>query len=121
MNICLIGYSIPSLLLANILTDKNIKISIFAESKLNHEVSSRTLGVTKRNIEFLKKNKINIENISWPINNIKIFNKSSNKKEILKFESAKNKLFSIIKNHKFFDLLKKKIKKKKIKKILINI
>ena len=115
MNICLIGYSIPSLLLANILADKNIKISIFAESKLNKKFSSRTLGITKKNIEFLKKKEINIENISWSINNIKIFNKSDNKNEILNFGSLENKLFSITKNQKFFYLLKKQSKKKKIK------
>jgi len=33
MNICLIGSGIPCLILANILTNKNIKISIFEEYK----------------------------------------------------------------------------------------
>ena len=96
MNICLIGYGIPSLVLANILANRNIKISIFDDSKLKNKSNTRTLGIAKKNIEFLKEEKINLDNISWPINNIKIFNESNNDKEILNFGPVKDKLFSII-------------------------
>ena len=112
MNICLIGYGIPCLLLANILANKNIKISIFNESKSKSKLNTRTLGIAKKNIEFLKNEKINIEGFSWPINNIKIYNELNDKKEILNFGPAQDKLFSIIKYYKFFDFLQKKIKKK---------
>ena len=54
MNICLIGYGIPSLVLANILANRNIKISIFDDSKLKNKYNTRTLGISKKNIEFLK-------------------------------------------------------------------
>ena len=54
MNICLIGYGIPSLVLANILANRNIKISIFDDSKLKNKSNTRTLGIAKKNIEFLK-------------------------------------------------------------------
>ena len=54
MNICLIGYGIPSLVLANILANRNIKVSIFDESKLTNKSNTRTLGIAKKNIEFLE-------------------------------------------------------------------
>ena len=114
MNICLIGYGIPSLVLANILANRNIKISIFDDSKLKNKSNTRTLGIAKKNIEFLKEEKINLDNISWPINNIKIFNESNNDKEILNFGPVKDKLFSIIKNYQFINLLEKKTKKNKL-------
>ena len=118
MNICLIGYGIPSLVLANILANRNIKISIFDDSKLKNKSNTRTLGIAKKNIEFLKEEKINLDNISWPINNIKIFNESNNDKEILNFGPVKDKLFSIIKNYQFINLLEKKTKKNKLIKLV---
>ena len=114
MNICLIGYGLPCLILANILTNKNIKISIFDEGNYKKKFETRTLGIAKKNIDFLKKESISIENNAWFINNIKIFNESQNNKEILNFGPVDSKIFSIIKYNKFISLLEKKIKKKKI-------
>ena len=64
MNICLIGYGIPSLVLANILANRNIKVSIFDETKLTNKSNTRTLGIAKKNIEFLKREKINCKIIT---------------------------------------------------------
>ena len=114
MNICLIGYGIPCLILANILTNKNIKISIFDEFNYKKKFKTRTLSITKKNIDFLKKESINIKNNAWFINNIKIFIESQNNKEILNFGPVNNKLFSIIKYNKFINVLEKNIKKKNL-------
>ena len=113
MKICLIGYGIPCLILANILNSRNIEVSIYKEKRNKKKFISRTLGITKKNIDFLNKEKINLENHIWHINNIKIFNFQNNK-EILNFDARNEKLFSVIKNYKFFDLLEKNIKKKKL-------
>ena len=99
MNICLIGYGIPSLLLGNILCNKNIKISIFDEKNYINKVNTRTVGITKNNLEFLKRENIDLKNKAWEINNIKIFNNEKNNKEIFNFGSDKHNLFSIIKNY----------------------
>ena len=114
MNICLIGHGIPCLILANVLINKNIKISIFDEINYKKKFETRTLGVTKKNIAFLKKEKINLKNNAWFINNIKIFNEAQNNKPILNFGPVNDKLFSIIKYTKFLNLLKNNLKKKKI-------
>ena len=50
-------------------------------------------------ISLIKKQQIYLNNYAWPINNIKIFNESSDKKEVLNFGPVNNKLFSIIKNY----------------------
>ena len=118
MNICLIGSGIPCLILANILTNKNIKISIFEEYKSNNKFNTRTLGITRGNFDFLKSEKINIKKIAWSINSIKIFNDSYNKKEILNFGPVKDNLFFIIKYSQLYDVLEKNIKKKKLVKFI---
>ena len=58
MNICLIGHGIPCLILANILSNKNIKISIFDDKNYKNKFNTRTLGITKNSIDFLKKQKM---------------------------------------------------------------
>ena len=118
MNICLIGFGIPSLILANILANKNIKISIIDEGQTKSKFISRTIGITKNNIDYLEKEKIIIKNNSWKINNIKIFNESQTQKEILNFGPANDKLFSVIKNSDLINLLIKIVKKNKLIKII---
>tara|TARA_Y100000741_G_C18228091_1_gene548663 strand:- start:416 stop:1510 length:1095 start_codon:yes stop_codon:yes gene_type:complete len=118
MKICLIGYGIPCLLLANILSNKNINISIFNENYYENKSKTRTVGITKKNLHFLTNEKIFVEKFSWSIKNIKIFNDLENAGEILNFGPANDKLFSIIKNFQFINLLKKNIKKSKSVKIV---
>ena len=114
MNVCLIGHGIPCLILANVLINRNIKVSIFDDIKSKKKFRTRTLGISKKNINFLKKEKINIARNAWIINNIKIFKDVKKDKEILNFGTANDKLFSIIKYDKLDNLLKKNIKKKNL-------
>ena len=118
MNICLIGLGIPSLILANILAKKNIKISILDEEKTQKKISNRTIGITKTNINYLKKENIIIGNYAWKINGIKIFKEQWDKKELLNFGPLNDQLFSVIKNSDFKNLLRKKTKKNKLIKII---
>ena len=118
MNICLIGLGIPSLILANILAKKNIKISILDEGKTQKKISNRTIGITKTNINYLKKENIIIGNYAWKINGIKIFKEQWDKKELLNFGPLNDQLFSVIKNSDFKNLLRKKTKKNKLIKII---
>jgi len=100
------------------LAKKNIKISIFDEGKTKNNSSSRTIGITKNNIDYLKKEKIIIRNNAWKINNIKIFNESLNQKELLSFGPTNDKLFSVVKNYDLINLLKRIVKKNKLIKII---
>ena len=118
MKICLIGYSVPCLLLANILSNKNIKISIFKENYYQSKFNTRTIGITKKNIDFLTKEKIFVEKLAWPIKNIKIFNDLKTNVEILNFGPRNDKYFSIVKNFQLTNLLTKKTKNNKLIKLI---
>ncbi len=120
MKICLIGYGIPCLILANILGNRNIEVSINKERINKKKITTKTIGITKKNIDFLGNEKINLENYSWYINNIKIFTDSQSKKEILNFHEKNKKQFFIIKSYNLFKLLEKNVKKKKSIKFINN-
>jgi len=113
MNVCLIGNGLSTLILANILANRNIKVSIFEEYEPKKNFITRTLALSKNNLEYLKKEKINIEKKSWSINKIKIFNEFKNNEEILNFGSNLDKIFFTVKYKEFLDLLYKNLKKKK--------
>ena len=53
MNICLIGDGLTNLVLAKILANKNISISVCFESKKTKKSTSRTIGISKNNFIFL--------------------------------------------------------------------
>ena len=114
MNIALIGESITSLLLSKILTKKNINVSLFFERNNFKKKSLRTLGISKNNIDFLKKNNLDLSELSWPIKGIKIFNETNRQNELLNFKNNKNNLFSLVKNEDLFNLLRKKLNKNKL-------
>ena len=106
MNIALIGEGITNLVLAKILIKKNINVTLFYTKKKSIVQTSRTIGISKDNIDFLKKNNINLNNISWPINSIKIFSEYNKGNEILNFNNNNN-LFFLFKSIDLFNLLKK--------------
>ncbi len=113
MNICLIGNGISTLLLANAIANRNVKVSIYGDDQPKKKLFTRTLGISKNNINFLLNEKINIKRKSWPINKIKIFSEVENNKEILNFGSKRDKIFYIINQIDLVSLLYKSIKKNK--------
>jgi len=113
MNVCLIGNGISTLILAILLANRNIKVSIFEEHQSKKKLITRTIGISKNNCDYLKKEKINIEKKSWPVNEIKIFNEINNQKEILNFGLKNKNYFFIIKYKEFSNLLNKNLKKNK--------
>ena len=118
MNICLIGKNITNLLLAKNLDNKGINFDLYY-SKTNDlsKISTRTIGITEDNINFLGKN---IKKNSWSIKDIKIYTESSNNEEIINFDSKKGAHFSIVKYSNLFQLLEKDLKKSKnFKKFLV--
>ena len=117
MNICLIGNGLTNLILAKILANKNIYVSLYLDIRKKVKIYSRTIGISKNNLDFINKQVINIKKISWVINRIKIYNETSQKEEILNFSTSNKELFSIVKNNELSELFFKKIKKNKFIKI----
>ena len=114
MNICLIGNGISTLLLAKVLANRNINVSIYLEHQPKKKLITRTLGISKNSFEFLMNEKINIKKKSWPINKIKIFNEIENNKEILNFGYKNKKIFYILNYIDLVYLLNSCVKKNKL-------
>ena len=70
MRICIIGGGLTGLALAKALVNQNIYVEIVMV-KIQTIDRSRTIGITKSNVEFFNKNIINVEKITWKINKIK--------------------------------------------------
>jgi 2-octaprenyl-6-methoxyphenol hydroxylase len=112
MNICLIGNSLTSLVLAKSLVNKKIKVTMYYKNKYYMRDITRTIGISSNNIEFIQKEIIKInKSLLWSISQIEIYNKNEDNNKILNFIEPKKKLFFIIKNDKFYELLQKSLEK----------
>ena len=81
------------------------------EKKIQNYNKTRTIGVSKSNIEFFNKNILNIEKLLWDIKKIEVFSENLKNKKIIDFENNNQRLFSIIKNYQLINLLLKSLKK----------
>jgi 2-octaprenyl-6-methoxyphenol hydroxylase len=114
MNICIIGGGLTSLSLAKNLINKKINVHIYHEKKTQKLTSSRTIGISKNNLEFFKKeiHEIPKQNC-WKIKKIEIYSQKLKNENLLNFENKKNDLFYMVKNDDLYESLKKKIFKNK--------
>ncbi len=110
MKVNILGDGLVSLALAKMLVNEGIYVDLIYKNKIKNINSIRTIGITKTNVDFFNKKILNISKLSWEINKIEISSEKSKKKSLLKFDNKKE-LFSIIKNHKLYDLLDKDLKK----------
>ncbi len=113
MKVCIIGDGLVSLTLAKMLIQKDILVEILSEKENSKYDKSRTLGISKSNIDFFNKEILNINNILWNIRNIKVYTEKNLKEEILNFKNNKQ-IFSIVKNFNLQKLLFKNLKKSKL-------
>jgi len=105
MKVCIIGNNLTSLALAKALVNIEIFVDIFyTRKKLNYN-KTRTIGLSKSNIDYFNRHIIDIKKIIWPIKEIKIFSENSGNKEIIKFEDQNSNLFSIMQNQKIYSQL----------------
>ena len=110
MNICIIGDGLTSLSLATNLINKKINVHLYYSNKIKKLSSSRTIGISKSNLEFFKKKIHKIpKKILWEISKIKIYSEKLEKENLLEFEKDNNNLFYIVKNDELYELLKSKI------------
>ena len=57
MKVCILGNSLSSLVLAKELVNKNIYVDLWTSKKTNRPDKSRTIGISKSNINFNFNNK----------------------------------------------------------------
>ncbi|MDA9615900.1 FAD-dependent monooxygenase [Candidatus Pelagibacter sp.] len=121
MNICIIGDSLTSLSLAKNLINKKINVYLYHKNKIKNLSSSRTIGISKNNLEFFRKE---IQKISkkmfWEIKKIEIYSEKLKKENLLNFENSKDNLFYMVKNDRLYLSLINEISKNKyfIKKLI---
>ena len=102
MNICILGNGLTALSLAKNLTKKNINVRIYETKKTVNSSLNRTIGITKKNLEFLNKEILALQKKdAWPIKEIEIFSEKEKKDRILNFKK-KDILFYMIKNDKYY-------------------
>ena len=111
MKVCILGDNLTSLALAKALVKKEIFVDLFYKKKNTKIDTTRTIGISKSNIDYFNREISNIKKMLWPIKKIKIFTENSRDKEVLKFEDQKDNLFSILQNQKIFNQLIFELKK----------
>ena len=113
MKVCILGNGLSSLTLAKALVNQNIYVELIAPKKNLKIYQSRTLGISKSNIEFFKKNIINIEKLLWKLKRIEVYTDNLKNEKLLNFENNNEQIFSIIKNHELYKVLEKDLSKNK--------
>ena len=113
MRVCIIGDGLSSLSLAKALINENIYVDIFAHKKKNIPNKSRTIGISRSNIEYFNSNILNIDKIIWKLKNIEIYTENLKNEKLLQFKAKNDQLFSILRNYKLYEILEKKLFKNK--------
>jgi 2-octaprenyl-6-methoxyphenol hydroxylase len=113
MRVCILGHGLSSLTLAKALVNQNIYVDIITYKKNQKIGLSRTLGISKSNINFFNKNIINIEKLLWRLKKIEIFTDNLKNEKLLNFERSNDQIFSIIKNYELHQIIEKDLLKSK--------
>ena len=120
MTVCILGNGLTTLTLAKALVNCEIDVDVFSNKKdykINH---SRTIGITKNNIDYFNKDIININKIIWKLKKIEIFSENLKNDRLINFKAGNDQLFSIFKNHTLYELLEKDLKKNRFFKLKFN-
>ena len=118
MKVCILGGGLSSFALARALVNQKIYVEVVLQKKLFTINQTRTIGISKSNVDFFNSQIVNIEKILWKLNKIEIFTDNLRKEEVIQFENKKKYLFSIVKNYELIDILKKSLKKNKYFKLI---
>ena len=113
MTVCILGNSLTALTLAKALVNYEIDVELISSKKNYKIIDSRTIGISKYNVDFFNSNIINIKKLIWNIKKIEIFSENLKREKLINFKADKKQLFSIIENNKLHQLLNKDLLKNK--------
>ena len=106
MKICIIGMNLTSSILAKAMINNGFIVDVIASTQKKRNLSTRTIGVSKSNIDFINNHIINIKPKQFHnIKKIRIL--SEKKREIINFYNKGENLFSLIEVDKFFKIILK--------------
>ena len=113
MTVCILGDSLTALTLAKALVNCKIDVDLISNKK-NYKINnSRTIGLSKNNVDFFNSDIINVGKLIWNIKKIEIYSENLKREKLINFKKDKSQLFSIIKNYKLYKLLDKDLPKSK--------
>ena len=113
MKVCILGNSLTALMLAKTLVNLKINVLVLYVKKKSNLNKTRTIGISKSNIDFINENIIYINPILWKLKKIEIFSDNLIGEKIIKFEKNNEQIFSIIQNHHLYKILKNDLSKNK--------
>ena len=113
MRVCILGGNLSSLSLAKALVNQKIFVDVLGNLKSNSLNKTRTLGISKSNVDFFNKNIININNILWKIKKIELFSDNLKNEKLINFNASSEYLFSIVSNYKLNNILRVSLAKSK--------
>ena len=109
MRVCILGSSLSSLTLAKSLVNQKIYVDVLHSKKTYLVNKTRTIGLSKSNVEFFNEKIINIEKIIYKLNKIEIYSDNFEKQKLISFGNNSDYLFSIVKNYKLQEILEKNL------------
>ena len=109
MRVCILGNGLSSLTLAKSLINQKVYVDVLYPKKKYPVNKTRTIGISKSNVEFFNEKIINIEKIIYKLNKIEIYSDNLEKQKLISFENNSDYLFSIVKNHELQKILEKKL------------
>ncbi len=119
MRVCILGGGLSSLTLAKALVNQKIYVDVVVTKRFQEINRSRTLGISKSNVNFFNSHVIDIKKILWKLNKIEIFTDNLRNEKLISFENDSEYLFAILKNNELFKILNKNLSiNKYFKKIL---
>jgi 2-octaprenyl-6-methoxyphenol hydroxylase len=113
MTVCILGNSLTALALAKALVNYKIDVDVIFNEKNYKIKNTRTIGISKNNVDFFNSSIINIKELIWNIKTIEIFSENLKKEKLINFKAKKSQLFSIVKNSELYQLLDKELSKSK--------
>ena len=113
MRVCILGSGLSSLTLAKSLVNQKIYVDVLYSKKTSLLNKTRTIGISKSNVEFINEKIINIEKIIYKLNKIEIYSENLKKQKLIKFGNNNDYLFSIVKNYKLQEILEKNLYRSK--------
>ena len=109
MRVCILGSGLSSLTLAKSLVNQKIYVDVLYFKKTFLVNKTRTIGISKSNVEFFNEKIINIEKIIYKLNKIEIYSDNLGQQKLINFGNNNDHLFSIVKNYKLIEILEKNL------------
>ena len=113
MKVCILGNNLTSLVLTKTLSNMGLAVDIVYDNQILNINKTRTLAISKNNIEFFNNNILNINKLLWKINKIEIYNENLSNEKIINFQDDNDYLFSMVKNFELYNFLKANLKNNK--------